>query len=54
MANQFIINLDDKPHLSKLKEENIQAFKEVVGTFVHLMETAAGEKMVSTAGSNTL
>lgn len=44
MGNSFIINLDDKPYLSKLKEENVQAFKDIVGTFVRLMETAAAKK----------
>lgn len=41
MANAFSINMDDKPHLTRLKSDNFQAFKEVVATFVELMELAA-------------
>lgn len=41
MANNFSINLDDKPHLTALKNKDVKAFKEVVGTFVNLMEVAA-------------
>lgn len=41
MANQFAINMDDKPHLTALKNQDVKAFKEVVGTFVGLMEVAA-------------
>lgn len=41
MANQFSINMDDKPHLTALKNKDVKAFKEVVGTFVGLMEMAA-------------
>lgn len=44
MGNQFIIKLDDKPHLTKLKETDVEAFKTIVGTFVRLMETAAEKK----------
>lgn len=41
MANEFKINMDDKPHLTALKNKDVKAFKEVVGTFVGLMEMAA-------------
>ena len=44
MANEFKINMDDKPHLTALKGNDVQAFKEVVGTFVELMEMAAEKK----------
>jgi hypothetical protein len=38
---KFSINMDDKPNLSALKESDVKAFKEVVSTFVNLMEVAA-------------
>lgn len=41
MGNKFSIDLDDKPNLSRLKSSDVQAFKEIVGTFVGLMEIAA-------------
>lgn len=41
---EFKINLDDKPFLSKLMKEDKVAFREVVGTFVGLMEVAAEKK----------
>lgn len=41
MANSFNIKLDDKPFLSNMKDTDVQAFKEVVGTFVNLMEVSA-------------
>lgn len=41
MANAFSINMDDKPHLTALKNNDVAAFKNVVGTFVELMELAA-------------
>lgn len=44
VANKFSINLDNKPYLSKLRSENKEAYKEVVGTFVDLMEVAAEKK----------
>jgi hypothetical protein len=44
MANAFNITLDDKPALTALKGQDIEAFKEVVGTFVGLMETAAANQ----------
>ena len=37
----FKINLDDKPYLSDLFRKDKATFKDVVGTFVNLMETAA-------------
>src|SRR5206468_11624484 len=39
-AHEFKIKLDDKPHLSKALLENPQMAKEVIGTFVSLMEEA--------------
>lgn len=44
MVNAFNINLDDKPFLSAMKSTDVKAFKEVVGTFVGLMELAAEKK----------
>jgi hypothetical protein len=41
---KFSIDLDDKPHLSRLQKTDVDAFKEVVGTFVGLMEVAAEKK----------
>ena len=41
MANSFTINMDDKPNLTALKGSDVQAFKNVVGTFVELMEISA-------------
>lgn len=41
MGNDFKINLDGKPALTKLKQSDVPAFKEIVGTFVNLMEVAA-------------
>jgi hypothetical protein len=41
---KFSINMDDKPNLSALKDSDKQAFKDVVGTFVNLMEVAAENK----------
>lgn len=43
-GNTFRINLDNKPHLSRLKEQDNAAYKEIVGTFVSLMEVAAEKK----------
>jgi hypothetical protein len=44
MANSFTINMDDKPNLTALKGEDVQAFRDVVGTFVELMEVAAAKQ----------
>jgi hypothetical protein len=41
---KFNINLEDKPHLAKLMKSDVKAFKEVVGTFVGIMELAAEKK----------
>lgn len=41
---EFKINVDDKPHLRKLMKTDTKAFKEIVGTFVGLMEVAAEKK----------
>lgn len=41
---KFSINLDDKPHLSALSRMDKEAFKDIVGTFVDVMETAAEKK----------
>lgn len=41
---KFSIDLEDKPFLSRLMKEDKQAFKDVVGTFVSLMEVAAEKK----------
>ena len=38
---QFIIRLDDKPHLTELLKKDKQAFKDIVGLFVDLMEVTA-------------
>lgn len=38
---KFSINLDDKPHLSKLMKDDPKSFKNIVGTFVNLMEQGA-------------
>lgn len=45
MAN-FEINLDDKPALSKLMRKDKSAFREIVGTFVSLMEVAAEKNWI--------
>jgi hypothetical protein len=37
----FNIKLDDKPHLNNLSKSDVKAFKNIVGTFVNLMEVAA-------------
>jgi hypothetical protein len=42
--NAFKINLDSKPHLSRLKNADNAAYKQVVSTFVNLMEIAAEKK----------
>lgn len=47
MANEFKINLDSKPALTRLKEIDVSAFREVVGTFVNLMEVAAEKNWVA-------
>lgn len=39
--SQFIIRLDDKPHLTELLKKDKQAFKDIVGLFVDLMEVTA-------------
>lgn len=39
--SQFIIRLDDKPHLTELLKKDKQAFKDIVGLFVELMEVTA-------------
>lgn len=38
---QFIIRLDDKPHLTELLKKDKQAFKDIVVLFVDLMEVTA-------------
>jgi hypothetical protein len=38
---KFNINLDTKPNLNRLRDENKEAYKEIVSTFVDLMEVAA-------------
>lgn len=43
---EFGINLDDKPALSKLMKEDVDSFREVVGTFVNLMEVAAEKNWI--------
>lgn len=43
MAN-FEINIDTKPALKALMNDNVNAFRETVGTFVELMEIAAANK----------
>lgn len=40
---KFSIELSDKPALSQLNKQDKAAFKEVVGTFVQLMEVAASK-----------
>lgn len=40
MADSFTIKLDDKPNLSKALQENPQLAKQVIGTFVSLIEEA--------------
>ena len=44
MANEFKINLDKKPNLLELKNTDVPTFKNIVGTFVNLMEVAAENK----------
>jgi hypothetical protein len=41
--SSFNINLDNKPNLRRAMHENTRVFKEVVGTFVDLMEEAFDE-----------
>lgn len=43
MAN-FEINLDTKPALRSLINDDVDVFREIVGTFVNLMEVAAEKK----------
>jgi hypothetical protein len=38
MSNSFTIKLDDKPNLTKALQENPQLAKQVIGTFVQLIE----------------
>jgi hypothetical protein len=35
------IELSDKPNLNNLSKSDVKAFKDIVGTFVNLMEAAA-------------
>lgn len=42
--NKFTINLDNKPYLSHMKNTDVKAFKDIVGTFVGVMEIAAQKK----------
>jgi hypothetical protein len=41
---KFNINLDTKPNLSRLRDEDKEAYKAIVSTFVDLMEVAAEKK----------